>query len=134
MGIKLVAFDGSESSRKALNQAMALMKPDDELLLLMVVPVTVIEELADVPPDMTLSSAHQLVNAELESLKQAGVKALGIVKEGDVAEEILNVGKQMGVDIIVLGHHGQSKVGRFAVGSVVEHVYKHAERPVLIVK
>jgi len=134
MGIKLVAFDRSESSRKALNQAVALMKPDDELFLLMVVPSAVITEFADVPPDVTLSSAQQLVNAELEKLKQMGVKALGIVKAGDFAEEILKMSSEMGVDLIVIGYHGLSKVGRFAVGAIAEQVYKRAERPVLIVK
>ena len=39
MGIKLVAFDGSETSRKALVQAESLLRPDDELLVVMVVPV-----------------------------------------------------------------------------------------------
>lgn len=134
MGIKLVAFDGTETSRKAINQAVSLMKPEDELLLLMVVPVEGIAEFADVPPDMTLSRAQEIVKAEVQALKERGVKALGMVKEGDVAEEILKMGSEMGVDLIVLGHQGLSKVGRFAVGSVADHVYKHASRPVLIVK
>ena len=134
MGIKLVAYDGSQASEKAVNQAIALMKPPDELLLLMVVPAGVIAELADVPPDMTVARAQEMVDSEVAALKDRGVKASGMVKEGDIAEEILKQSSEMAVDIIVLGHHGLSKVGRFAVGSVVEHVYKHAERPVLIVK
>jgi len=133
MGIKLVAFDGTESSRKAIDKAVELIGPQDELLLLMVVPSGGIAELADLPPDMTVASARQLVNAELDALKGRGVRAIGLVSEGDVAEQILKTSSEMGVDIIVIGHHGVSKVGRFAVASVAEHVAKHADRPVLMV-
>ena len=134
MGIKLVAYEGPQASEKAVNQAIGLLKPGDELLLLVVVPGPGMAELADVPPDMTVARAREMVKAEVESLLPKGVRALGMVKEGDIAEEILKLGSEMGVDIIVLGHHGLSKVGRFAVGSVAEQVYKRAERPVLIVK
>ena len=134
MGIKLVAYDGPQTSEKAVNQAIGLMKPQDELMLLMVVPAGGMAELADVPPDMTVARAQELVKSEVEALRERGVRAMGMVKEGDIAEEILKLSSEMGVDIIVLGHHGLSKVGRFAVGSVVEHIYKHAERPGLIVK
>lgn len=133
MGIKLVAFDGTESSRKAIDKAAGLMGPRDELLLLMVVPSGSIEEFADLPPDVTVASARLLVNAELDALKERGVRAMGIVREGDVAAEILNISSMMLVDIIVIGHHGVSKVGRFAVANVAEHVAKHADRPVLVV-
>jgi len=134
MGIKLVAYEGPQVSEKAIKQALGLLKPQDELLLLMVVPLGGIAELADVPPDMTVARAQEMVKAEVEALRERGVRAMGMVKEGDIAEEILKMSSEMGVDIIILGHHGLSKVGRFAVGSVVEHIYKHAERPVLIVK
>lgn len=133
MGIKLVAFDGTEPSRKAIDKAAELTGPQDELLLLMVVPSGSIAEFADLPPDMTVSSARQLVNAELETLKGRGVRAMGMVREGDVTEEILNISSEMHVDIIVIGHHGVSKVGRFAVASVAEQVAKRADRPVLMV-
>jgi len=129
-----VAFEGPQASEKAVNQAIGLLKPGDELLLLIVVPGPGMAELADVPPELTVAKAGEMVKAEVESLIQKGVRAIGMVKEGDIAEEILKLGSEMGVDMIVLGHHGLSRVGRFAVGSVAEQVYKHADRPVLIVK
>jgi nucleotide-binding universal stress UspA family protein len=134
MGIKLVAFDGSETSDKALKQAASLMRPDDELLVLMVVPVAAIAEFADVPPDITTAKAHGLVNAAVARLKEAGVKALGMVRQGDIADEILKIAADMAVDMIVIGHRGLSKIGRFALGSVADKVARYATRPVLIVK
>ncbi|MBM4249205.1 MAG: universal stress protein [Euryarchaeota archaeon] len=134
MGIKLVAFDGSEASRKALSQAEGLLRGDDELLVLMVVPVAVIAEFADVPPDISTSRAQGLVNAAVTDLRERGVKALGLVREGDIADEILKLAADMPVDIIVIGHRGLSKIGRFALGSVADKVARYATRPVLIVR
>ena len=134
MGIKLVAFDGSETSRKALGQAEGLLRGDDELLVVMVVPVAAIAEFADVPADMSTAKAHGLVNAAVSELKERGVKAMGLVREGDIADEILKIAADMPVDIIVVGHRGLSKVGRFALGSVADKVARYATRPVLIVR
>jgi nucleotide-binding universal stress UspA family protein len=134
MGIKLVAFDGSETSRKAINQAAGLLREGDELLVLMVVPVAAIAEFADVPPDISTVKAHGLVNAAVSELKERGIKALGMVREGDIADEILKIAAEMPVDIIVIGHRGLSKIGRFALGSVADKVARYATRPVLIVR
>jgi nucleotide-binding universal stress UspA family protein len=134
MGIKLVAFDGSETSDKALKQAASLMRPDDELLVLMVVPVAAIAEFADVPPDITTAKAQGLVNAAVARLRDDGVKALGMVRQGDIADEILKTAADLAVDIIVIGHRGLSKIGRFALGSVADKVARYATRPVLIVR
>ena len=134
MGIKLVAFDGSETSDKALKQAASLMRPDDELLVLMVVPVAAIAEFADVPPDISTAKAQGLVNAAVARLRDDGVKALGMVRQGDIADEILKTAADLAVDIIVIGHRGLSKIGRFALGSVADKVARYATRPVLIVR
>ena len=134
MGIKLVAFDGSETSRKALSQAEGLLRGEDELLVVMVVPVAAIAEFAEVPPDISTAKAHGLVNAAVSELRGRGVKAMGLVREGDIADEILKIAADMPVDIIVVGHRGLSKVGRFALGSVADKVARYATRPVLIVR
>lgn len=129
-----MAFDGSETSRKALVQAEALLRPDDELLVVMVVPVAVIAEFADVPPDISTARAQGLVNAAVSELRERSVRAMGLVREGDIADEILKLAADMSVDIIVIGHRGLSKIGRFALGSVADRVARYATRPVLIVR
>ncbi|MEM2870140.1 MAG: universal stress protein [Thermoplasmata archaeon] len=134
MGVKLVAYDGSEASKKALQQAAGLMKPGDELVLVMVVPTAVIKEFADVPPDVSTSKARAMVEAAVEELRGRGVSARGVVREGDIADEILNLSAELSADIIVIGHRGLSKIGRFAIGSVADRVVRYASRPVLIVR
>jgi len=54
--------------------------------------------------------------------------------EGDAATEILNVAKVTKADLIVMGTHGRSALGRFLMGSVATHVVRRATCPVVTVK
>jgi nucleotide-binding universal stress UspA family protein len=134
MGIILVAYDGSELAKKALNKAVELLKPGDDLILAHVIPTTMIAEFIDIPPEVTTVKAHRLMNDALAMLKERKVQATGLVREGDIADTILKIGMELNVDIIVMGEKGTSKVDRFALGSVADKVVKYARRPVLIVK
>ena len=134
MGIILVAYDGSELARKALNKAVELLKKGDDLILAHVIPTTMLAEFVDIPPEVTTAKAQGLMNEALSMLKEKGVQATGLVREGDIADTIIKIGSELQVDIIVLGEKGVSKVDRFALGSVADKVVKYARRPVLIVK
>jgi len=134
MGIILVAYDGSELAKKALNKAVELLKKGDDLILAHVIPTTILAEFADIPPEVTTAKGQRLMNDALSMLKEKGVHATGLVREGDIADTILKIGVELQVDLIILGEKGVSKVDRFALGSVAEKVVKYARRPVLIVK
>jgi nucleotide-binding universal stress UspA family protein len=134
MGQILLAYDGSETSKKALKKALALMKEEDELLVVMVVPTNIIAEFADVPPDVSIAKAQNIVNELISDLKAREINVIGMVREGDIADEILKIGSDMECDLIVIGDKGVSKIGRFAMGSVADKVVHYANRPVLIVK
>jgi nucleotide-binding universal stress UspA family protein len=54
--------------------------------------------------------------------------------EGNPAAEILRVARETGCDLIVLGTHGWSGLGRMLMGSVAEEVVRKAHCPVLTVK
>jgi nucleotide-binding universal stress UspA family protein len=54
--------------------------------------------------------------------------------EGDVVAGILRTAEAVGADVIVLGAHGRSGLGRLLLGSVAEGVLRHAPCPVLTVK
>ena len=51
--------------------------------------------------------------------------------EGDVAQEILDFARQNKSDLIVLGTHGRSGLGKMLMGSVAERVFRHSPVPVL---
>jgi nucleotide-binding universal stress UspA family protein len=56
------------------------------------------------------------------------------LEHGDAAEEILRVAEEVGCDLIVMGTHGRSGLGRLLMGSVAEAVLRRARCPVLTVK
>lgn len=135
MGEILVAYDGSEYAEKALNHARNLLKEGDELIVLYVIPTALITEFADIKPDVPVSKAHNVINNVVSRLKKEGIsKVMGIVREGDVADEILSIASKLRCDLIVLGAKSFSKIGRFTLGSVADKVARHANRPVLIVR
>ena len=134
MGIILVAYDGSELAKKALHKAVELLKPGDELFLAHVIPTAMIAQFVDIPPEVTTLKAQRIMNDALAMLKEKGVHATGLVREGDIADTILKIGAELEVDLILLGEKGMSKVDRFALGSVADRVVKYARRPVMIIK
>jgi nucleotide-binding universal stress UspA family protein len=56
------------------------------------------------------------------------------VRDGDPSEEILAVARETRSDLIVMGTHGRTGVGRLLMGSVAEQVMRRATCPVLTVK
>jgi nucleotide-binding universal stress UspA family protein len=50
------------------------------------------------------------------------------------SDEILQVADEIGADLIVLGTHGRTGLGRLLMGSVAEQVVRRARCPVLTVR
>lgn len=56
------------------------------------------------------------------------------LREGDAAQEILQVAEEVDADLIVLGTHGRSGLSRLLMGSVAEAVLRDAPCAVITVK
>jgi nucleotide-binding universal stress UspA family protein len=56
------------------------------------------------------------------------------LERGDPASEILRTADEFGADLIVMGTHGRSGLGRLLMGSVAEAVLREAPSPVLIAR
>jgi nucleotide-binding universal stress UspA family protein len=54
--------------------------------------------------------------------------------EGEPATEILKVAQEVNAELIVMGTHGRTGLGRLLLGSVAEQVLRKAPCPVLTVK
>lgn len=134
LGEILVAFDGSEAARKAIEHAINLLKPEDRLIILSVVPTTDIAEFAEIDPEISIARAQETINELLAELRERNINAIGVVKEGNIADQILKMGFELKCDLIVVGHKGISKIGKFQLGSVADKVARYANRPVLIVR
>jgi nucleotide-binding universal stress UspA family protein len=83
------------------------------------------------PPD-----SHDRLKAELERLEvpDAAIRVERRVEEGDPVPEILRVAEEVGADLIVLGTHGRTGLGRLLMGSVAEQVVRRGPCPVLTVR
>jgi nucleotide-binding universal stress UspA family protein len=57
-----------------------------------------------------------------------------LLEEGDPADQILRVAQEGGYDLVVMGTHGRTGLGRLLMGSVAEKVMRKAPCPVLVAK
>jgi nucleotide-binding universal stress UspA family protein len=81
--------------------------------------------------------ASESVDAAVETLIQAGVKAHGTVRDtvfGYAAREIVNDAQEHGAGVIVMGSRGRGDLAGLVLGSTAHKVIHLADRPVLIVR
>ena len=67
------------------------------------------------------------------SRSRTWVSASSRLELGDPATVILHVAKEIGADVIVMGTHGRTGLGRLLMGSVAEQVVRRSECPVLTI-
>jgi nucleotide-binding universal stress UspA family protein len=78
---------------------------------------------------------HEQMAAEsARRLTQAGRRAGSAVVEGNPAAELIRVAKDRQADLIVVGTHGRTGIGRLLLGSVARNVLTHAQTSVLVVR
>jgi nucleotide-binding universal stress UspA family protein len=81
--------------------------------------------------DETARDARQLVSEYTEKAKRTGLRATGLVVEGEPVDAILRAAEQLHADLIVLASHGRSGFARAVMGSVAEGVARRARIPVM---
>lgn len=90
-----------------------------------------------VVPIETTDDASAAVEACVEQLGEAGVKAHGIVKNtiyGYAAREIVAEAKELDADVIVMGSRGHGDLAGLVLGSTAHKVIHLADRPILVVR
>jgi len=137
----LFATDDSKFSEAAAKSLALQFRPQDtEVRVLHVVePITI-----SAPPQMSpgyypeledrLPQAHEVAERAAKTLSSAGFRVTTSVTTGDPRSVILDAASEWNADLIVLGSHGRTGLGRFLLGSVSEAVARHARCSVLIVK
>jgi len=142
----LLAYDGSEASKKAIDMVLKCSDSDDEITLLTVVPAELSESSFTkmLLPTIDLSKivksgsfkdkARETLSKIVNDIEDKVSKVNIIVEDGDPADEILITAKKAQSDIIVLGYKGYGKEGRFLLGSVTDKVVRHASVSVLVVR
>lgn len=81
--------------------------------------------------DQQKAGEEILLKAKVASNKQ-GFEATTLLRRGRPAQEITN--ELANYDLLVIGTHGRSGVGRWLLGSVAQEVLHHTSKPVMLVR
>lgn len=136
----VVAYDGSEHAKKALDKAIGIAKccgaeikvveaVDTSMLVgvgLTPIPQSVIDQL--------FTKARKDIDEAVSKVKAEGVKVEGVVLEGDPATSVLNYINSSGSDLVVTGTRGLSTLKKVFLGSVSSRIVNESKVTVLIVK
>jgi nucleotide-binding universal stress UspA family protein len=129
----LLAYDGGEPARRALETTAVLAKKLDALVsVVSVVPFHAGRMPADPWDD------HMVHERELEEARSLlalqGIEAELIEPVGVPAQTIERIARDGAFDTVVVGSRGQGALSRFLQGSVSEHVATHADATVVVVR
>jgi nucleotide-binding universal stress UspA family protein len=132
----LLATDLSSASAGATDQALELARTLHADLLV----VSVIDGEAALAPgpvprmDQRRAAREFAAQAIVVQGRRIGVSVSFLVWEGDPGPAIVEAAESEGADMIIVGTRGRNRVERLVLGSVSDHVVRHAPCPVLIVR
>jgi nucleotide-binding universal stress UspA family protein len=133
----LIALDGSEHDRKALNAAKELAKLAEATVRVVHVREGNIIGRAGFVAREEHDEASKLVDAAVAELAAGGVKATGTLRSSLpnlVALEILEEAEESGASVIIMGTRGVSDLKGLLVGSTTHKVLHLGKLPVLVVR
>lgn len=135
----LAPIDGSDTSKKALEMALAIAEAAGATVTVL----EIVEEFGPLPGYYEAAPAGRervqwISEQRFEKihtvLDDSDVKWDRVVREGYPADQIVEVAKEGNYDLIVIGSRGLSLFGRFLLGSVSDRVVHHAECSVTVVR
>jgi len=137
----LVPIDFSDHSEKVLDYAIDHARAFDASLhiihafeVLVYRGVRYDEVLSSETVEDAEERARKTLEEHLERATKLGVKAESQLVEGEARDVIARVAKELGVDLVIIGSHGRSRLKHLLLGSVAEHTLRVAPCAVLIVK
>jgi nucleotide-binding universal stress UspA family protein len=133
----LVAFDGSDSCKNALDQAISLAATEHSWIkVIAVVPpyegdlelvgVSNITEAIEGPGERLLAEARAIAGSR-------GVSVLTNLEQGEPYERIVEVAETEGCDLVIMGRKGRHQIERSLMGSVTARVIGHTYKDVLVI-
>jgi nucleotide-binding universal stress UspA family protein len=142
----LVATDGSNLSKKAVNSAVALAALSGaELVALKVVPrypqsyfegglALPVNEITRVEKQWA-AEGQAIVDAVSKLAESKGVQVKAVTVKSDlVSDAVIAAAKKYKCDLIVMASHGRRGIKRLLLGSETQHVLTHSNLPVLVLR
>ena len=149
----LIAYDGSEVSRAAVRHAAELLAGRPAVLVTVWEPglAAITVGLPDtmgmgaLPPDpATIEEVDRLQREHASTVAAEGAefaRSLGLVAEPqavpdevDVADTLIDIARERGAAVVVIGSHGISGLRTRLLGSVSRKLIEHCDRPVLVIR
>ena len=141
----LVAIDDSETSRCALKEAQHIARTsnaklyvahvaDETLLNIHGHALSAVANIEQAAANIVLAGQKLVADAVAAS---EGIQVEGLIieaKQRRVSETIADKAKELNVDLIVIGRHGQRGLATLILGSVAEQLAKISDASVLLVR
>ncbi|MCY1534922.1 Universal stress protein family protein [compost metagenome] len=139
----LLAFDGSDSSKRALQYIIDFVRIHTATLEVHLLNVQheptlygeyVTSEIIEQLQESLLAGASEELVWPADQLKAAGIAHQSHVALGNVAEQVSSLVKQTQCDTVVMGTRGLGSFTGMLLGSVATRVIHEVPIPVLLVK
>lgn len=147
----LIAFDGSEVSRAAVRHAAELFVGRPAVVATVWEPGLAAAVLPGTMGAMTLPADPATIQEvdRVQGERAATVAAEGaelarsvgfdaqpqpVPDQGDVADTLMELARERGAAVVVVGSHGISGLRNRLLGSVSRKLVEHCDRPVLVVR
>jgi nucleotide-binding universal stress UspA family protein len=128
----LLATDLSDASSAATERALEIAAGLGASLLV----VSVIDPgaIGGSRVDQVRREREQLVTELVERARLRLVPTEFLIWIGEPGDSIVEAATAEGIDLIVVGSHGRSGIGRAILGSVSDHVVRNAPCPVMVAR
>lgn len=134
----LVATDFSACSQVALHCAAALARQANSTIFL--AHVVAYAPMSPIPMDASPVFFPPIADDPSFRMRQllstpefAGIPHEALLGQGDLGGVLQEMIQNHHVDVVVMGTHGRDGLGKLALGSVAEHLFRHARCPVITV-
>ncbi len=139
----LVAYDGSDNSKRALQYVVDLARDTGMALQIHVVNVQhepiiygeyVTSAMIDELNNSLMAKSRSVLDEAAAMLQAGGLTCETHTQQGNVAEQINDAVKRLGCDTVVMGTRGLGSFTGLVLGSVASRVIHEVSVPVLLVK
>ena len=126
----LLPTDGSDRALRSINAGIELAKAlNSKVTAIFVGEATYLPK----NDDEINPRAEAALSIVAQRANEAGVTSVGVYTLGDTPQDaIVRFAKENGCDLIIMGTHGRSRVGKLFLGSVAATVIADCDIPVLL--
>ena len=137
----VVPLDGSKVAEGVLPHAKSLAYSEGAELILLTVTSNPAMDLVFSDPGIAETAileqqemSKTYITGIENELKSEGFRVSNLIRVGSVAEAVLGVAEELGVDVIAMSTHGRTGPARWLLGSVAERVVHNSKVPVLLIR